>query len=353
MTAIKELITQFWQGRLNAQDMIQLEQRLKAEEPLLKEELLADYEALLASGKVPEQLLPSASVRVLAALQEQILREAPASPKHTFKLAPVLKWAASIAIIGFAVFVALNQPEFPKSDQAQVNVVQPAGKSYQNDQQKDIRIVLPDASVVRLSPESKLTYQADFGLKVRNVQLSGKAEFKVAKDALRPFTVYAGKITTTALGTQFTVNTRVKNQVQVRLIEGRVVVRAAGPGKFSMHPTFLVPGDQLNVDQLTGALRLKQSQNSRIRDAVHQVLRPENPEVLVFRQESLVSVLSQLQTHYQQAIEFDETELAGLSFTGKVREKDQVKDLLNIVCSMNGLDFTIQEDKIIIRKQKN
>lgn len=333
--------------------MIQLEQRLKADEPLLKEELLSDYEALLASGKVPEQLLPSASARVLAALQEQILREAPASRKHAFKFAPVLKWAASIAVIGFAVFVALNQPELPKSERTQVSLAQPAGKSYQNDQQKDIRIVLPDASVVLLTPASKLTYQADFGLKERNVQLSGKAEFKVAKDALRPFTVYAGKITTTALGTQFTVNTRFKNQVQVKLIEGRVVVRATGRGRLSMQPTFLVPGDQLNVDQLTGALRLEQSRNSRVKDAMHQVLRPENPEVLAFRQESLVNVLNQLQAHYQQVIEFNESELAGLSFTGKVRAKDQIKDLLNIVCSMNGLDFTIQEDKIIIRKQKN
>lgn len=88
-------------------------------------------------------------------------------------------------------------------------------------------VVLTDGSTVLLDASSEVLVQ--YSRARREVHLRrGRAEFKVAKDARRPFVVYAADREIVATGTTFSVEI-VQNQVHVALYEGHVSV--AGPGR--------------------------------------------------------------------------------------------------------------------------
>lgn len=83
-------------------------------------------------------------------------------------------------------------------------------------------IELADGSTIMLNTGS--TVDVDYAGAQRLVTLlDGQASFKVAKDATRPFIVYAGEGSVRALGTEFDVY-KSSEGVKVTLIEGRVRV---------------------------------------------------------------------------------------------------------------------------------
>nr|MBA4168516.1 FecR domain-containing protein [Chitinophagaceae bacterium] len=73
-----------------------------------------------------------------------------------------------------------------------------------NNSAKMMSIHLPDSSEVVLSPGSLITYNNPFAGDKREVTLDGEARFSVMKNEQKPFTVFAGGLATTALGTEFT-----------------------------------------------------------------------------------------------------------------------------------------------------
>jgi transmembrane sensor len=84
---------------------------------------------------------------------------------------------------------------------------------------------LADGSTIHLGPESAVAVREDAG--GRRVRLlKGEAFFEVTHDAARPFTVRAGDVTTTDLGTAFEVRLN-SDGADVAVREGRVRVEAA------------------------------------------------------------------------------------------------------------------------------
>jgi ferric-dicitrate binding protein FerR (iron transport regulator) len=110
---------------------------------------------------------------------------------------------------------------------------------------KEKRVQLPDGSLIVLADKSEIGYREPFRDK-RDITLRGKAYFKVAKDKTRPFTVISGVVSTTALGTEFTV-TAFENtsQIIVRLYEGKVVIKPVEKGNLKLRKeVYLLPGQQ-------------------------------------------------------------------------------------------------------------
>lgn len=102
------------------------------------------------------------------------------------------------------------------------------------------KLSLADGSIVTLDTDTKL------GVTMTNERrsielLSGRANFVVARDPMRPFVVTAGARQVVAIGTAFDVS-RLGDRVSVMMVEGKVVVRhAEGPGT----DIALVAGDRL------------------------------------------------------------------------------------------------------------
>ena len=107
---------------------------------------------------------------------------------------------------------------------------------------------LPDGSTVLLNQGSELSYNpADFGIKNREVRLSGEGFFDVQHDAAKPFRVKTGKILTTVLGTAFNIRSfSNESEIKVTVTRGKVKV-----GDQDKTYEMLVPDEQLVVNTAT------------------------------------------------------------------------------------------------------
>lgn len=113
-------------------------------------------------------------------------------------------------------------------------------------------IHLPDGTEVLLNAGSKLTYSMDYGKKLREVEFSGEAYFKVAKQKDKPFIVHTSKASIKALGTEFNVKAYPgENTIETILVEGSVAIDKTEPknDKHIKHtaPIILKPGQKLQI----------------------------------------------------------------------------------------------------------
>lgn len=88
-------------------------------------------------------------------------------------------------------------------------------------------VTLSDGSTVWLDWDSRL--EVEFDAEHRRVNLvRGEAAFDVVSDASRPFSVESFGVRTQVTGTEFVVNARAVERVEVSVLEGEVHVESAG-----------------------------------------------------------------------------------------------------------------------------
>ncbi len=92
--------------------------------------------------------------------------------------------------------------------------------------------ILPDNSIVWLSPDAQIKYHKIFKKNLREITLSGESFFEVTKDKKHPFVIYSDNITTRVWGTSFRVRD-IKNAAtaEVAVITGKVSVEIAQGNK--------------------------------------------------------------------------------------------------------------------------
>jgi ferric-dicitrate binding protein FerR (iron transport regulator) len=116
-------------------------------------------------------------------------------------------------------------------------------------------ITLPDGSKVWLNAESTINYRVPFGLKERDVKLTGEAFFEVKKDEQKPFLVESGKIKVTVLGTRFNCKSFPEDKaVEIVLAEG--AVRLNSNGSKTGKEFVLKPGERAVVDKMTNQISI-------------------------------------------------------------------------------------------------
>jgi len=140
--------------------------------------------------------------------------------------------AATIVLIATFVFL-LPQQESP----AQINWITrqvPFGEK--------LNLTLPDGSQVKLNAGSEISFPEKFSDGKREVRLTGEAFFEVVHNPKKPFTVAAGEVMTTVLGTSFNVKAEAHENVWITLASGKVAV---SQGEDSVE---LSPGEQAVFD---------------------------------------------------------------------------------------------------------
>ncbi len=125
----------------------------------------------------------------------------------------------------------------------------------------EIRSVsLPDGSVATLGPDSAVA--VDFTARLRRVELlAGMSFFEVASEPQRAFTVQAGGLTATALGTAFDVAIDA-GMLSVSVDHG--VVEAQASGSTIAAGTKLTAGEWVTFDSATSAIERGSREASQI-----------------------------------------------------------------------------------------
>ncbi|MGN6213733.1 FecR domain-containing protein [Parafilimonas sp.] len=286
-------------------------------------------------------------------------------PRHgiLYRLSVAAAVAAAVVLIaglGWKFFYS-NKKEVQvaqqiKSDTSRVFIMHHAS----NTSGKDKKIYMSDSSLIILADRSEITYAEPFSQK-RDIDLTGKAFFKVAKGRPVPFMVTSRDITTTAIGTEFTV-TAFKNddQLSVRLHEGKVVVKPADKTDPKMkEAVYLLPGQELLYSYKTGvtvrAFRTKPVAQSSDKVSEPAEDSPDIPDNIkgswyMFNNQSLEEVFISLSALYNVKILYNKKDIAKIYFTGKYDKAESLETILNRIGTINKLTVTKNDTAFIISK---
>lgn len=340
------LIEKFLNNRCNAEEAKLVHQYLIDHPELLQQRYRQEWDKAGAEGALNSEH---------TAAMYKAINERTSTRKNV--VVRFLPRAAAAAVVIFAFSIWLYQPTGQhRKVPAQIATVNkatqplPPGEQWchrQNTTKKALKMDLPDGSVVSLSPAAMIKYRTVFEPQKREIILEGDALFDVVKDKARPFTVYSGDLSTTALGTTFRVTTS-PVAVSVQLLTGKVVVRAVKqslPGW--KKDVFLLPGQQMRYDAasrlltVTGKHEAKQPQPAPVHDPGAE---------MVFENAPLKQVFDKLSQHYKTPIAYNAEELNGLGFSGTVFYKDSLPVILQVIARMNDLSLTTVPDGFCIKK---
>lgn len=352
MRQIKQQITAFWKGLLDPDEQKKLLQDLQEKEIHIREQLQNEF------SKPGDEEDPAYS----AAYYQEILNElhqkmgvVKSMPKRQFNAG---KWfaAASVLLVVGLLVTLYSIRQMPQS----TTPVLASGTAADtirlvNDEPRDREALLADGSRIILAPKSQIAYTHDYGKRTRTLYLTGKAEFNVAHDTLRPFTVWAKGYGTTALGTAFIVDAQADGKVHVKLMSGKVLVKSDNTALVAIPDQYLHPGDQVNID--TKAKLFKRSNRlsttSESLPLATKKARIPAPEMLTFDETPLKTVFETISRKKGVQINTGNLALEGLFFTGTFRESESIQSMVGIVCQMNGFEYLEDKDGVtIIRKQE-
>lgn len=343
----QHLIEKFWAGTATVAERQQLAALFGPDEDAWHERLGQEFAAYPAGEVGP--LKEEQSARVWERLRWHLAAEAAApAPRR----AGWQRWAVAAAVllaVGLAVLRLAYRPATPVPLAQTSRPAAPTNSLVRraNTGTAPLRLPLPDGSVVTLQPGSEVAYYAPFAQRRRDISLRGTALFAVAKDAAHPFTVLANGFTTTALGTKFRVQTTDSQRVNVRLLEGKVVVRATPASHLTMREQFLKPGQELTVNARTRQVRLH---TFGPLPAAPRPLAVEVPIGLSFEKADLTEVLAQVGARYHVRMAYDSADVRGLSFSGDFEAADPLPVVLRAVCAANNLTFTQTPGLVTLRK---
>jgi transmembrane sensor len=204
-------------------------------------------------------------------------------------------------------------------------------KSVVNYTNRKQEMTLPDGSIINIYPGAELRYAQPFVQQKREVYLKGKSFFQVSKDKKHPFVVYAKGISTTALGTSFTI-TAVENSklLKVQLHTGKVWIKNVdSTDNKTAFNKILLPGEALVFNRSENKVQMLTPKT--------MLVKKENKTELNFTQVPLATVFSTLEEHYKIKISYNASDLEEISFTGSLKLTQPIDKILKELTELNKL----------------
>lgn len=229
------------------------------------------------------------------------------------------------------VVYQIDESAAEKSTDVQINTIStPRGGQYQ--------IILADGTKVWLNASSSLAFPSYFSDSDRKVKLSGEAYFEVAHDAAKPFFVQTTEGEVEVLGTTFNVMAypEEKNS-QITLLTGSVNINR------KEETIRLNPGQQAEIEPNKEGIRVHTVD-------LESIVAWKNG-IFLFDQSELSQVMRQVGRWYDAEIEYVD-KVPAVKLTGIVSRQDSLAVLLDILESAGGLDFDVQENKVIVKQSK-
>lgn len=227
-------------------------------------------------------------------------------------------------------------------------------KQHINTSGKVYSIKLQDGSVVKLAPKAMIKYREPFEEGKRNIYMEGTADFDVAQDKARPFTVRTKLFSTTVLGTSFRVSENAAG-CNIRLFTGKVLIKALTDTlKGWKQDIVLLPGNQMkyNPAKATVSIERFNAMPALHPQSQNDVDANKDQDKIVFDNTPLPDVMKALIKKYHSPIEYDEDLLTGKYFSGEVLKGDSLSVLLKVIATMNGLQVAQKGNGYMISKSE-
>jgi ferric-dicitrate binding protein FerR (iron transport regulator) len=203
-----------------------------------------------------------------------------------------------------------------------------------------VKVSLSDGTLVWLNSDSKFELKENFSPTNRQVSLVGEAFFDVKSDSLNPFTIDVANHKVSVKGTSFNLRHYPdENLFQTSLEEGIVEVNSGSK------VLKLSPGEQLNVNTLTGENKLLKKQNLQQYSAWRTGR-------LEFENLPLDQLAKHIERWYNHSIVISDEELLKLKFSGVLKHNKSVEHIMRVLSLSQPIKYNIDEDTIFIEQLK-
>ncbi|MFT3826406.1 MAG: FecR domain-containing protein [Chitinophagaceae bacterium] len=208
------------------------------------------------------------------------------------------------------------------------------------------KVVLPDGTQVWLNAGSKLLYNKDFGQGTREAQLTGEAYFDVVKNPQQPFIIHTRDIDIKVLGTAFNVRSYPDEQrTETSLIHGRIEV---GILNRPNEKIILKPNEKLVVtgDTQSAVADVERAPTPMVSIGRLTYEKKDSTVVetawvynkLLFNDESFDAIAKKMERWYGVSIEFEDSSVEQLRFSG-VFESEPLVVALEALHISDGKSF--------------
>ena len=200
---------------------------------------------------------------------------------------------------------------------------------------KNASFALPDGSMILLHRDSKVMYPKDFGIKQRELSLTGEAFFEVTPDADKPFIVKADKARIKVLGTSFAVDERAgKNRIEVFVEKGKVSLYQ----EEMEHTGILVESGY--VGQLTGNMATKYLNKN------DNILAWKTGKI-IFTETRLAEVINVLEKVYGKEIIIEKKEALNWPYTNTFDNQD-LESVTRVLAETYQFGIEQDRDRIVL-----
>lgn len=266
-------------------------------------------------------------------IRQGIVKEKPTSTQDSFQIGYFWRIASILLIsLGLGFFVSRYTPPEPTAE-----IPQPVKKVvFNNPPGVKSSISLADGTRVMLNAGSHLSYEENRFKAVRDVFLEGEAFFEVAHDPDRPFTVNAGGVNTTALGTSFNIMAYKGEKQLISLVTGKVSVALPDSKNEEI---LLAPKEAISISPD----KLLVSRTKFNEDVTLAWTR----KTIVFDDTKLAEAIRALENWYGVRFHFQNQPKPGKNLSGKFHN-ETLENVLEGLSYTAGLDFRIEKDQVSI-----
>ncbi len=368
MLVTKELIDNFFQNKCSAAETEAIvrhffEHREELNKYLSKEEWdCIPQNELLFNPELSEKLYRAIQLKLFGKPQNRLVSFC-AKQKYWMAAASFILVAGLLLFIqtnGFKDKLASNSRKLYRQDisTAHLTEMDKKWKTESNRGNSSKLVRLTDGTTVTLYKNSSISFPESFKADKREVKLMGDAFFEVAKNKKKPFTVYSGCLSTTALGTSFRV-TLENNQtgiIRVKLYTGKVLIRATESLQNWRKDIFLEPGEQMSFQRNSETIALvsdfENIKSKSIKEGSGSEKIKLKEQEVKFDNASLPDVMDALSVFFNTKIKFSSEDISKMNFTGTISRTDDIKAVLHVIALMNGLESEKSIDGFTIVKHK-
>jgi ferric-dicitrate binding protein FerR (iron transport regulator) len=328
-----------------------LEKYVRGECTLQEEQLINEwYENIETSEEDTAPLLSELSNEYRQAVEDRIWAKVNPQP-HRSRWRYVLRIAAALVLISTSavLIIRFGYDREPANELVQTSPsITPAEDQQEhitNNGSKPFSLQLPDGSQVELQPRSEIVFDKNFDKELREVKLSGEAQFNVRRDEKRPFRVYSEEVVTQVLGTSFIVKAYQNDkEVTVAVKSGKVSVYATHDVKASKKdesPIILAPNQRAVYNR---------NDNKVIREVV------QHPEIILpksdlfkmsFEETPVAAIFDVLKENYGIDIVYNKETLTRCTITTAMSDEG-LFERIEVICKAINATYRVHDGVILI-----
>jgi len=357
-----ELLAKQFDGHLTEEELRELQALLNQRQDIMPGELLSELKGLslcpdsedrTAKGNSLSSIMQSIRGNGVGETAQMTVEIAAEDTGRRNSMYAWVGAAAAVLLIG--IFYFFRKESRGGSSLAYDRIVTKTGSRT--------LINLPDSSTVVLNSACQFAYNKDFGVKKREMQLTGEAFFDIHGNPDMPLVVHAGNVMIRVLGTSFNVRAYAEDSfVEATLIKGVIEVSLKTDPERKI---LLRPNEKIVIRNEAGkTVSPADSGRSKSREEVIRVTQlavdPRDStyietawmkEKLVFRKEPFVSLAARMERFYQVKIVLADTSLRSLLFTGSF-EKETVEEAFRALQRSASFSYSIDGKIITVTKRK-